>query len=240
MGSCGARALPVEGQSTRVPTRSCTASFPVAPGSPEACLHVHFVGSIPLPDAKTVLRTLADRTTPGVCRTARPASARPPGCAFCSKAIEVASDVPSFEFTQWDASYCAKYSTPALEAWHATRPDDCAPTTVKTHYADMAIESSGLIDRLQQEGAIPAGVKFQISLATRIAPTYNNVVPTDRPALITVFDDAQLGARAQQKLGFSSNRPPFRQHQARSKRSKFMTLFQAATKSRTNLAGASS
>jgi hypothetical protein len=28
-------------------------------------------------------------------------------------------------------------------------------------------------DRLQQEGVIPAGVKFQISLPTPIAPTHN-------------------------------------------------------------------
>jgi hypothetical protein len=123
------------------PPRSGTASFPAAPGSPGACLHVHFVGSIPLPDAKTVLRTLAASIAPhlkpdgetGICKT---------WCAFCSKAIDVASDVPSFKFTQWDASCCAKYS--AIEASHATRPDDCAPTTVKTHYADTAIESWGL------------------------------------------------------------------------------------------------
>ena len=48
-------------------------------------------------------------------------------------------------------------------------------------------------DRLQQEGVIPAGVKFQISLPTPIAPTYNNMVPTDRPALIPVLTTHLLG-----------------------------------------------
>ena len=33
----------------------------------------------------------------------------------------------------------------------------------------------------------PAGVKFQISLPTPIAPTYNNMAPTDRPALIPML-----------------------------------------------------
>jgi hypothetical protein len=47
----------------------------------------------------------------------------------------------------------------------------------------MSIESWRLFDRLQQEGVIPAGVKFQISLPTPIAPTYNSMVPTGRPAL---------------------------------------------------------
>jgi hypothetical protein len=48
-------------------------------------------------------------------------------------------------------------------------------------------------DRLQQEGVIPAGVKFQISLPTPIAPTHNNMVPTDRPALIPVLTTHMLG-----------------------------------------------
>ena len=40
---------------------------------------------------------------------------------------------------------------------------------------------------------IPAGVKFQISLPTPIAPTYNNMVPTDRPALIRMLTAHLLG-----------------------------------------------
>ena len=42
----------------------------------------------------------------------------------------------------------------------------------------MAIKSWQLFDRLQRDGAIPAGVKFQVSLPTPIAPTYNNMVPS--------------------------------------------------------------
>jgi hypothetical protein len=48
----------------------------------------------------------------------------------------------------------------------------------------MAIESWQLFEQLQDEGAIPAGVKFQVSLPTPIAPTYNNMVPADRPKLL--------------------------------------------------------
>ena len=97
-------------------------------------------------------------------------------------AIEVASDVPSFKFTQWDGKLLREI--PRLRVKPGARLD---PATVKTGYADMAIELWRLFDRLQQEGVIPAGVKFQISLPTPIAPTYNNMVPTDRPALIPVL-----------------------------------------------------
>jgi hypothetical protein len=57
----------------------------------------------------------------------------------------------------------------------------------------MAIASWRLFDRLQQEGVIPAGVKFQISLPTPIAPTYNNMVPGDRSALIPALTTHLLG-----------------------------------------------
>jgi hypothetical protein len=46
---------------------------------------------------------------------------------------------------------------------------------------------------LQREGIIPTGVKFQISLPTPISPTYNSMVPTDRPALIPVLTTHMLG-----------------------------------------------
>jgi hypothetical protein len=103
-------------------------------------------------------------------------------------ALEVASDVPLFKFTQWDGKVLREI--PRLRVKPGARLD---PATVKTGYADMAIASWRLFDRLQQEGVIPAGVKFQISLPTPIAPTYNNMVPTDRPALIRVLTTHLLG-----------------------------------------------
>ena len=39
----------------------------------------------------------------------------------------------------------------------------------------------------------PPASKFQISLPTSIAPTYNNMVPTDWPALIPVLTTRMLG-----------------------------------------------
>ena len=61
---------------------------------------------------------------------------------------------------------------------------------MKTGYADIAIESWQLLDRLQQAGVIPAGVKFQISLPTPIAPTYNNMMPTRSAGVDLDADDA--------------------------------------------------
>jgi hypothetical protein len=63
----------------------------------------------------------------------------------------------------------------------AATPD---ATTFHTGYAEMAIASWAIFDRLQQEGTIPAPVKFQVSLPTPVAPVYNNMVPADRPKLL--------------------------------------------------------
>ena len=57
----------------------------------------------------------------------------------------------------------------------------------------MAISSWKLFEQLQQAGVIPATVKFQISLPTPIAPTYNNMVPSDRPRLLPALTRHLVG-----------------------------------------------
>jgi hypothetical protein len=65
--------------------------------------------------------------------------------------------------------------------------------TFETGYADMAIESWQVFERLQQAGDIPANIKFQISIPTPIAPTYNNMVPEDRQKLLPPLTEHLLG-----------------------------------------------
>jgi hypothetical protein len=156
---------------------------------------VHFVGSIPLPDTESVFRTLAAATGPHLKRLPDGETGiRKTWIRFLQQvlaenpAIEVAADVPPFKFTQWDGTVLREI--PRLRVKPGAQLD---PATVKTGYADMAIESWGVFDRLQREGAIPASVKFQISLPTPIAPTYNNMVPDDRPALIRMLTMHMLG-----------------------------------------------
>jgi hypothetical protein len=147
---------------------------------------VHFVGSIPLADSEAVFRTLSDACGSHIVRL-------PDGETGIRKtwirylqdvladhpAIEVASDVPPFKFTQWDGVVLREI--PRLRLIPGVEID---PAGFVTGYADMAIESWGVFERLQEEGAIPAGVKFQIAIPTPIAPTYNNMVPGDRAALL--------------------------------------------------------
>jgi hypothetical protein len=147
---------------------------------------VHFVGSIPLPDAETVFRTLSAAAGPNLKRLPDGETGiRKTWIRFLqgvladNPAIEVAQDLPPFKFIQWDGKVLREI--PRLRLKPGMTPD---PASFHTGYAEMAIQSWQLFDRLQQAGVIPAGVKFQISLPTPIAPTYNNMVPGDRAGLL--------------------------------------------------------
>ncbi len=114
---------------------------------------VHFVGSIPLPDAETVFRTLADAAGPHLRRLPDGETGiRKTWIRFLQQvlaenpAIEVA-DVPPFKFTQWDGRVLREI--PRLRLRPGAETD---PASFATGYADMAIESWGLFQRLQQQG----------------------------------------------------------------------------------------
>jgi hypothetical protein len=146
---------------------------------------VHFVGSVPLPDAEAVFRTLAAVAGPYLrCLPDGETGIRKTWIRFLqdvlvqNPAIERAP-VPPFKFTQWDGKVLREI--PRLRLKPGIEPD---PDTFETGYADMAIASWSLFDRLQREGVIPAEVKFQVSLPTPIAPTYNNMLPSDRAGLL--------------------------------------------------------
>lgn len=158
-------------------------------------LTVHFVGSIPLPDAETVFRTLSAATGSHLRRLPDGETGiRKSWIRFLqdvlaeNPAIEVAKDVPPFKFVQWDGVVVREIQR--LRIKQGAKPD---PASFKTGYADMAIASWGLFDRLQKAGVIPAGVKFQVSIPTPIAPTYNNMVPSDRPALLPPLTQHFIG-----------------------------------------------
>jgi hypothetical protein len=156
---------------------------------------VHFVGSIPLPDAETVFRTLAGAV--GLRAPRLPdgeTGIRKTWIKFLqdvlvdNPAIEVAHDVPPFKFVQWDGKLVREI--PRLRVKPGMAPD---AKKFDTGYAAMAIESFAVFDRLQKAGTIPAGVKFQISIPTPTAPVYNNMVPNDRQKLLVPLTDAFIG-----------------------------------------------
>ena len=111
-------------------------------------------------------------------------------------AIELATDVPPFKFVQWDGKVVREI--PRLRIKQGMTPNR---KEFKTGYADMAIASFAVFDRMQKDGIIPDGVKFQISIPTPIAPTYNNMVPADRPNLLPALTQHFVGEVASYRRG---------------------------------------
>ena len=152
---------------------------------------VHFVGSIPLPDSETVFRELCAATSPHIVRLPDGETGiRKTWIRFLqdvlsdAPSIELAEGEPPFLFTQHDGVLVREI--PRLRIVPGAEPK---ADHFKTGYAAMAIESWGTFERMQGEGVIPPGVKFQISIPTPIAPTYNNMVPRDRAALLPALTE---------------------------------------------------
>jgi hypothetical protein len=156
---------------------------------------VHLVGSIPLPDAETVFRSVSQAVGRHLVRLPDGETGiRKTWIRFLQDvlasdpAIEVAADVPPFKFVQWDGKVVREI--PRLRVKPGAMPQ---ARSFKTGYADMAIESFRLFDRLQQAGVVPPKVKFQISLPTPIAPIYNNMLPADRPKVLPALTEHFVG-----------------------------------------------
>jgi hypothetical protein len=156
---------------------------------------VHFVGSIPLPDSETVFRTLSKAVGPHLVRLPDGETGiRKTWIRFLqdvlsgNSALEFATGVPPFKFVQWDGKVVRE-----IQRLRVKPGATVGPATLDTGYAAMAIESWQIFDRLQKAGDIPAGVKFQISIPTPVAPTYNNMVPADRQKLLQPLTQNFLG-----------------------------------------------
>ena len=156
---------------------------------------VHFVGSIPLPDAETVFRTLSGATGEHLARIPDGETGiRKTWIRFLqdvlaeNPAVELASDVPPFKFVQWDGKVIREIPRLRVKPGMTPKAED-----FKTGYADMAIDSFALFERMQKAGVIPAHVKFQVSIPTPIAPTYNNMVPESRQKILPALTRHFIG-----------------------------------------------
>jgi len=168
---------------------------------------VHFVGSIPLPDTETVFRTLSAVAGPRLARLPDGETGiRKSWIRFLQDvlaqhpAIEPA-DVPPFRFVQWDGKVVREI--PRLRVKPGAKVDAGG---FKTGYADMAIDSWAVFERMQKAGRIPADVRFQVCLPTPIAPTYNNIVPEDRQAVLLPLTEHFAGEVAKIAAAVPNNK----------------------------------
>lgn len=164
--------------------------------SPAAHPGAHLIGSVPLADAETVFRTVAAELGPYLRHLPDGETGERTRWIFWQRtmllnhpAMEVDSTEPPFALYQWDGKLLRE--TP----WLRFRDDvDPGSVTFETGYAPAALASYEVFRRLQQEGAIPAGIRFQVSLPTPMASAYMYVSPKSRDVYLPVYEAALMRA----------------------------------------------
>jgi len=157
---------------------------------------VHLIGSVPLPDAETVFRTVARELGPFLQRIPDGETGTRQRWIWWQRemllrhpAMEPDTDTPPFELRQWDGALIR------TTEWLRFRSGvDLATITFDTGYADAARESYAIFRRLRDAGDIPAGVRFQVCLPTPMASGYMYVSPTSIAAYLPVYERALLSA----------------------------------------------
>ena len=153
---------------------------------------VHLVGSVPLPDAETVFRTVTDVLGPYLHRIPDGETGERSRWIWFQRlmlerhpALEVDPSVPPFALRQWDGKLLRE--TPWLRFRRGVDPSS---VRFETGYAAAATASYEIFRALHAEVVIPAGVRFQVCLPTPMASAYMYMSPKARDAYIPAYERA--------------------------------------------------
>ncbi len=157
---------------------------------------VHLIGSVPLPDAETVFRTVAHELGPYLARIPDGETGDRHRWIWWQRqmllnhpAMELDRDAPPFELRQWDGAVIRTTD------WLRFKPGvDPATVTFDTGYAAAARESYDTFRRLRGAGDIPPRARFQVCLPTPMASGYMYVSPTSLTAYLPAYERALLAA----------------------------------------------
>jgi hypothetical protein len=157
---------------------------------------VQLIGSVAMPEAESVFRTLAHELGPWLKRL-------PDGETGPRKywilwqrtmlrdhpAMEIDPTVPPLQFVQWDGKLVRE-----IPGLRFKRGVDPASVAFETGYAAAAIESYATFRRLREAGVIPPGVRFQVSLPTPMAPGFLYISPKAFAEFLPPYERAIIGA----------------------------------------------
>ncbi len=152
-------------------------------------LFVHLVGSIPLHDSETVFRTVSGVLGP--CLRRLPDGETGERRFWIGYVrdllsghpdLELDTSVPPLQLRLWDGTLHRE--VPLLKFRAGV---DLTRSDFRTRYADMALDSYAVFQRLRSQGVIPNGIRFQVALPTPLAITYNYISPASRKAFIASY-----------------------------------------------------
>lgn len=155
---------------------------------------VHLVGSVPLNTAEEVFTQVSAAVGEHLCRLPDGETGSRKGwIAQIQRRLadhpnmEPDDSIPPFQFKQWDGKVVREYLLIRL-----TDGTDADSVTFDAGYADDAIASYAEFEKMQAAGKIPAGVRFQVSLPSPLAPTYNYCSPAHRLNFLRIFEKSLL------------------------------------------------
>lgn len=150
---------------------------------------VHFNGSVNLPDAESVMREISSRIPTGVRRmTDGETGDRGYWILF---QIQKFLQMPEFESVTVGRAY--ETSSDAPEMPQLRLAEGASADTLEwpnLGYADEYATSFEIFDRLQKDGTIPDGVRFQMQYPTPLASMAGTIVPEDLPAVAASYETA--------------------------------------------------
>jgi hypothetical protein len=159
---------------------------------------VHFVGSVPLHDCGEVFATLSSELGPYVSRLPDGETGNRSRWIYFQRemleahpAMEIDPTAPPLRLHEWNGRLLRE--TRLLRV----RPKiDQGTIDFPTGYDEAAIASWPVFKRMRDEGTIPPGTRFQVSLPTPMSSAYMYVSPAGRPAYLAAYERSLLAALA--------------------------------------------
>jgi hypothetical protein len=159
---------------------------------------LHLIGSIPLDSSEQVFRRLGEELGPFLrCMPDGETGERSRWVYFQRQmlldhpAMEIDPTVPPYKFVQWDGKVVRE-----IEQVRFKPGVDPAAVAFETGYDRAALASWDVFRRLRAAGAIPAAMKFQVSLPTPQASGYLYVSGPARETYFGVYERSLTAALA--------------------------------------------
>jgi hypothetical protein len=151
---------------------------------------IHLIGSVALPDAETVFRTLATELGAHLERIPDGETGERGRWIWWQRkmlldhpAMELDPHAKPLPIRQWDGKLLRE-----TELVRFKPGVDPSTVSFPTGYAEAAIASYEVFTRLRGEGVIPKGVRFQVSLPTPMASAFMYVSPAAIPAYLPAYE----------------------------------------------------
>jgi len=152
----------------------------------------HLVGSVPLPDAETVFRTVSLALGSSLKRIPDGETDDRGRWVWFQRAMleshpdmELDTAIPPFEVVQWDGKVVRETQWMKFKDYA-----DPSTSSFPTGYLDAAVESYRVYARLRDEGVIGQDVRFQVSIPTPMATAYMYISPSAREAYLPAYERA--------------------------------------------------